>query len=181
MTTWKIDPAHSEIGFKVKHMVISSVPGLFEKFEGTVATERPDFHDARIRFEADIDSISTGNEQRDGHLKSPDFFDAAKHPKMSFVSTSFTKKGDGEYELIGDLTIRGNTRRVPLKATYNGTVMGFDGRMAAFEISGKLSRKDFGLLWNALTETGGVVVGDDVKLDIIVELKEAPVEVTVAA
>ncbi len=181
MTTWKIDPAHSEIGFKVKHMVISSVPGEFERFEGTVATERPDFGDARIRFEADVDSISTGNGQRDAHLKSPDFFDAATHPKMSFVSTSFTKKGADEYELIGDLTIRGITRRVPLKAAYNGTVKGFDGNMAAFEISGKLSRKDFGLLWNALTETGGVVVGDEVKLDIIVELKEAPVEETVAA
>ena len=181
MTKWSIDQTHSEIAFKVKHLVISTVKGQFRKFEGTVESDQPDFNDARIRFEADVDSITTLNEQRDGHLKSPDFFDAATYPKMSFVSTSFTRKGNEEYELVGDMTIRGITRRVRFDVIYNGTVKGFDGKMAAFEISGTLNRKEFGLLWNALTETGGVAVGDEVKLDITVELKEAVVEEPVAA
>ena len=181
MAQWIIDQAHSEIAFRVKHLVISTVTGQFQKFQGTVESNQPDFNDAHIRFEADVDSISTHNEQRDAHLKSPDFFDAATYPKMSFVSTSFTRKGEEEYELLGDMTIRGITRRVRLDVIYNGTVKGFDGNMAAFEISGKLSRKEFGLLWNALTETGGVAVGDEVKLDVLVELKGAVVEEPVAA
>jgi polyisoprenoid-binding protein YceI len=180
MAKWIIDQAHSEIKFKVKHLVISTVTGQFGAFEGSVESDRPDFSDARIRFEADVNSITTRNDQRDGHLKSPDFFDVANHPKMSFVSSSFVKKGDDRYELTGDLTMRGNTRQVRLETVYNGTVKGFDGNIAAFEISGKLSRKEFGLLWNALTETGGVAVGDEVKLDITVELKEAVVEEPVA-
>jgi polyisoprenoid-binding protein YceI len=181
MTQWKIDQAHSEITFKVKHLVISTVTGRFMSFDGTIESETPDFSDARISFNADVNSISTANEQRDGHLKSPDFFDAATYPALSFVSTSFTKVGDQEFKLNGNLTMKGVTKLVTLDAVYNGTVKGFDGDVAAFEITGKLSRKEFGLLWNALTETGGVAVGDDVKLDLVVELKTAVVEETVTA
>jgi polyisoprenoid-binding protein YceI len=180
MAQWKIDQAHSEITFKVKHLVISTVTGRFTKFDGTIESEAPDFSDASIRFTADVNSINTGNEQRDGHLKSPDFFDAAAYPGLSFVSTSFTKVGDEEFKLQGDMTMKGVTKRVTLDAVYNGTVKGFDGDVAAFEVTGKLSRKEFGLLWNALTETGGVAVGDEVKLDLVVELKQAAVEEAVA-
>ena len=181
MARWIIDPAHSEVKFKVKHLVISTVTGQFNTVRGTVESTTPDFANARIRFEADVDSINTNNEQRDAHLKSADFFDAVNHPTLSFVSTSLRPKNDGTYELKGDMTIRGTTRSVVLEAAYNGTVQGFDGDVAAFEIMGKLNRQDFGLRWNALTETGGVVVSDEVKLDIAVELKPADVGELVAA
>jgi polyisoprenoid-binding protein YceI len=181
MAQWIIDPAHSEIGFKVKHLVISTVTGQFRQFSGTVQASRPDFSDARIQFEADVTSISTHNEQRDSHLKSPDFFDAANHPKMIFVSSAMTQKGSGEYVLAGEMTMRGVTRRVELDVVYNGTVKGFEGDVAAFEITGKLNRQDFGLRWNALTESGGVVVSDEVRLAIVVELKKVEVEEPVTA
>ena len=132
--------------------------------------------DAHISFEADVDSINTLNDQRDGHLKSPDFFDAANHPKLSFVSTSLTRKNDDEYEVVGDLTIKGTTREVKLGVLYNGTVKGFDGNVAAFEINGRINRQEFGLSFNAVTETGGVVVSDEVKLEMIVEVKPVALE-----
>src|SRR5882757_6740640 len=104
MSTWTIDPAHSEVQFKVKHLVISTVTGSFKNFEGTLTTDKEDFSDAKISFTADIDSIETNNAQRDGHLKSPDFFDAAKHPKLTFTSSTFEKKGDTTYALKGALS-----------------------------------------------------------------------------
>lgn len=180
MAQWTLDPAHSEIKFKVKHLVVSTVTGQFKRFSGTVEAQKPDFSDAHIEFEADIDSLSTNNEQRDGHLKSPDFFDAADFPKLSFESTSITRKSDEVYLVAGDMTIRGTKRKITLDVHYNGTVKGFDGDVAGFEITGKLNRQDFGLRWNALTETGGVIVSDEVRLDIAVELVMAEVEVLVA-
>ena len=174
MAIWNIDPAHSEVNFKVKHLVISTVSGHFDKFEATIEASHDDFSDATISFSADVDSINTKNEQRDGHLKSPDFFDMAKYPKMSFVSTSVKKLSDYELQVVGNLTLRGVTREVALEVMYNGTVAGFDGRqVAGFEISGKLSRFDFGLQWNALTEAGGVVVGNEVKIEILAEFTKA--------
>ncbi len=171
MATWKIDPVHSEIKFKVRHLVVSSVTGQFNKFDATVEAEKPDFSDAKIKFEADVDSLSTKNDQRDGHLKSADFFEAAKHPKLTFVSQSVTKKGDDEFEIVGNLTIRGVTKTIKLAAVYNGTVKGFGGtEVAGFEMRGKVNRFDYGLQWNGLTEAGGVVVGDEVKLEIEAEL-----------
>jgi polyisoprenoid-binding protein YceI len=181
MAQWIIDPAHTEVQFKVKHLVISTVTGRFTSVRGSIQAAKPDFSDARVRFEADVDSINTGNEQRDGHLKSPDFFDAANHPTLSFVSTSMAKKGEGRYELTGNMTIRGTTRPMRLDVVYHGTVKGFDGDVAAFEISGKLNRQDFGLRWNAMTEAGGVVVSDEVKLEIAAELKTAEVAEMVGA
>lgn len=173
--TWKMDTAHSEVKFKVRHLVISTVTGNFDVFSGTVESGKDDFTDAKITFEADVASIDTKNEQRNGHLKSPDFFDAANHPKITFKSKSFLKKSGDEYELVGDLTIRGTSKQVKLDVTYNGTVRGFGGSfdVAAFEIKGKINRQDFDLKWNALTETGGVVVGDDVKLEILAEFIKA--------
>jgi polyisoprenoid-binding protein YceI len=173
MAQWIIDPVHSEVKFKVKHLVIATVTGQFKTVSGTVEANKEDFSDARIAFEADVNSISTNNEQRDGHLKSPDFFDAASFPVLSFVSTSISPKGNGGFLMKGDMTIRGTKKSIALDVTYNGTVKGFDGDVAGFEISGKLNRQEFGLRWNAMTETGGVVVSDEVKLDIAVELKRA--------
>ncbi len=173
MAQWIIDPVHSEVTFKVKHLVVSTVTGRFTTVSGTVEASKPDFTDAKIAFQADVNSISTNNEQRDGHLKSPDFFDAANFPALTFVSTSITPKGEGAFVMTGDMTIRGTTKPVVLNVTYNGTVKGFDGDVAGFELTGALNRQDFGLRWNALTETGGVVVSDEVKLVIAVELKRA--------
>lgn len=171
MAIWKIDTTHSEIAFKVKHLVISTVTGKFTEFEGSVEAEKEDFSDAKITFSARIDSITTGNDQRDGHLKSADFFDAAGHPTMDFVSTSFTHKGGSDYTMTGDLTLRGTTRPVELAVELGGIQNDFYGNtVAGFELSGKINRQDFGLAWSAVTEAGGIVVSDEVKLAINVEL-----------
>ncbi|MES2733451.1 MAG: YceI family protein [Bacteroidota bacterium] len=170
-TTWVIDPTHSEIQFKVKHLVISTVTGSFGKFEGQLETGKDDFSDASISFTADINSISTANEQRDQHLKGEDFFDATHHPKLSFRSTSFTKTGENEYKLIGDLTMKGTTKQVALQVEYGGTQNDFYGNTkSGFEITGKINRKDFGLTWTATTEAGGIVVSDEVRLVVNVQL-----------
>jgi polyisoprenoid-binding protein YceI len=171
MATWKIDASHSEITFKVKHLVISTVSGKFNEFDATVEAEKDDFSDAQVSFSAKIDSISTGNEQRDGHLKSADFFDAAGHPELSFKSTALKHISGSDYELTGDLTIRGTTKPVTLKAEFGGIQNDFYGNtVAGFELTGKINRQEFGLTWSAVTEAGGVVVSDDVKLAVNVEL-----------
>jgi len=165
MATYKIDPAHSEIHFKVKHLMITNVTGSFEKFDGTLESDAPDFSDAKVTFEADIDSISTNNAQRDGHLKSDDFFSADKFPKLTFTSTGIEKAGDDEYQLTGDLTIRDVTRPVTLNVTHGGTTADFYGQTkVGFEATGKISRKEWGLTWGGVTEAGSIVVSDEVKL-----------------
>jgi polyisoprenoid-binding protein YceI len=171
MSTYQIDPTHSEIQFKVKHMMITNVTGQFNKFSATLVSDAPDFSDAKISFEADTDSVNTSNEQRDGHLKSDDFFNAAQYPKLSFESTSFTKLDDEKYALKGNLTIRNITKEVTLDVHYGGTMTDPWGQVkAGFEISGKISRKDYDLKWNAVTEAGGVVVSDEVRLLLAVQM-----------
>jgi len=173
MKTWKIDPAHSEINFKVKHLVVSNVRGHFDNFDASIETNKEDFSDAKISFEADVKSINTNNEQRDNHLKSADFFDAENHPKMTFESTAVKKISDHEMEVKGKLTLRGVTKDVTLNVIYNGVVSGFgDVKVAGFEISTKLNRFDYGLQWNALTEAGGVVVSNEVKIEIQAEFNK---------
>jgi polyisoprenoid-binding protein YceI len=175
MNTWKIDPIHSEVKFKVKHLVISTVTGQFNNYEAQIEAENEDFSNAKISFEADVNSISTNNAQRDGHLKSADFFDAANHPKLTFVSKSFAKKSGNEYALTGDMTIRGITKEITLDVLHNGSAKGLDGSdIEAFEITGKLNRFDFGLHWNMLTEAGGIAVSQDIKLEIFAEMKKVP-------
>ncbi|HEV7348367.1 YceI family protein [Telluribacter sp.] len=170
-TTWAIDPTHSEIQFKVKHLVISTVTGSFKQFEGTVETEGEDFSTAQIRFSADIASLDTNQEQRDQHLRSADFFDAETYPKLTFVSTGIEKTGEDSYKVTGDFTIKGVTKPIVLTAEYGGSMVDFYGNhKAGFEISGKINRKDFGLTWHAVTEAGGVVVADEVKLVINVQV-----------
>lgn len=159
-TKWSIDQSHSDIAFKIKHMMISTVSGNFKDFTATVDTEGNDFKNAKINFSAKIDSINTNNADRDGHLKSNDFFNAAEYPELKFVSKSF----DGE-KLIGDLTIRDITKEVTLDVDYNGTAVDPYGQTkAGFEVKGEINRKDYGLTWSAVTEAGNVVVSDKVKL-----------------
>lgn len=171
MTTWKIDPAHSEIEFKVKHLMITNVTGHFGQYDATVTASKDDFSDAAITFEADVNSVSTKNSQRDEHLKGADFFDAANHPKLSFKSTEVKKKDAETFVLKGDLTIRGVARPVELNVEYAGiTVDPYGQTKAGFELTGKINRKDFGLTWSATTEAGGLVVSDDVRLVLGVQL-----------
>src|SRR5688500_10814872 len=150
-TKWVIDPAHSEIQFKVKHLMITTVTGYFKKFNLEVETANDDFNTAsRIEFTADIDSIDTNNEQRDTHLKSADFFDAASHSQLTFKGKKYQSSGD-EATLQGDLTIRGTTKPVTVKVEYGGTVVDPYGQTkAGFTVSGKISRKEFGLTWSAV-------------------------------
>ncbi len=175
MSTYKIDTAHSEVTFKVKHLMITNVTGSFTQFDATLESAAADFSDAKISFEAEVNSISTNNEQRDGHLKSEDFFAADTFPKLSFVSSSFQKLTDTEYALNGDLTIRGITKPVQLAVEYGGTMTDPYGQVkAGFEIGGKINRKDFGLVWSATTEAGGIVVSDEVKLHLAVQMIKQP-------
>lgn len=165
MAKWTIDPTHSEVLFKVKHLVISNVTGSFNVFEGAAETSADDFSDAKITFSANVDSIDTNQAQRDAHLKSADFFDVANFPKLEFTSSSFSKKGNREYILKGDLTLHGVTKPVELAVEYGGTAKDPYGQTkAGFEVTGKLNRSEYGLTWNAATEAGGVVVSDEVKL-----------------
>ncbi|MDP2685696.1 MAG: YceI family protein [Aequorivita sp.] len=159
-TVWNIDTTHSEINFKVKHMMISTVSGSFEKFDGKVETSNDDFKNGNFSFAAEIDSVNTNNTDRDTHLKSDDFFGAEKFPKLTFTSKSF----DGE-KMVGDLTIKGVTKEVTLETEYNGTAVDPYGQTkAGFEFEGSINRKDFGLTWSAVTEAGSIVVSDKVKL-----------------
>jgi len=171
MSTWKIDPSHSHIQFKVKHLVVSTLGGHFNTFDATMECNNDDFTDAKITFEADVNSITTGNEQRDGHLKSDDFFNAGSYPKINFVSTDIKKLDAENYKLNGNLTIRDKTHPVSLNVIFGGAVQNFYGKtMAGFELHGKINRKDYGLKWSATTEAGSVVVSDEVKLAIDVEM-----------
>ena len=171
MATYKIDAAHSDIMFKVKHLMISTATGLFKKFDATLDINEEDFSQAKVTFEADVDSVDTKNEQRDAHLKSDDFFNAEQFPKMTFKSTKIEKAGDNEYKLTGDLTIRDITKPVELKVEYNGSTKDPWGQeRRGFEVSGKINRKEYGLKWSAVTEAGGLVVSDDVRLAMNVEM-----------
>jgi len=161
-TNWKIDNAHSEVAFKVKHMMISTVTGHFNDFEAAIDSEDETFKNASISFSATINSIDTKNADRDSHLKSPDFFDADNYPNMTFKSTSF----NGE-KLIGELSIKDITKEITLDVDFNGIAVDPYGQTkAGFEIRGTINRKDFGLSWSAVTEAGNIVVSDKVKLAI---------------
>jgi polyisoprenoid-binding protein YceI len=163
LTTWVIDPTHSEIQFKVRHLVISTVTGSFKSFEGTVESGTGGFEDADVSFSADVTTIDTNQAQRDAHLRSADFFDAEKYPKLTFTGKLLGSNGD--YTLKGNLTIKDITKPFEFAVEHGGSMTDFYGNeKTGFELSGKLNRKEFGLEWSAVTEAGGVVVGDEVKL-----------------
>jgi len=164
-TKWKVDGAHSEIGFKVKHMMISTVRGHFDDFTASIESDDDDFTNADISFTAKTASIHTNNNDRDNHLRSDDFFNAEQYPELTFTSKSF----DGS-TLIGDLTIRGVTKEVTLDVEFNGVAVDPYGQTkAGFELEGKINRKDFNLTWSAVTEAGSIVVADEVKLAVAVQ------------
>ncbi|MFC3200190.1 YceI family protein [Parapedobacter deserti] len=165
-TTWKLDPAHSELTFKVKHLVITTVTGYFRSFDGTIVTEdESDFTTGKVDFTIDTASIDTNQAQRDEHLKSADFFDAEKHPRITFTSTAIETKSEREFLLHGDLTVGETTKPMKLDVELGGTVTDPYGNFkVGFEVSGNMSRKEFGLTWSAVTEAGAVVVSDEVKI-----------------
>lgn len=168
---------HSDVQFKVKHLMINTVTGSFTDFSASVESNGTDFTDARISFEAAVSSISTGNEMRDNHLRSDDFFNAEKFPSIRFTSSSMEQITDSTYKLVGSLTIRDITKEVSLNVEFGGTIVdGYGNLKAGFEATGKLNRKDFGLLWNGVTEAGGIVVSDEVRLVLNIQLlQETPV------
>jgi polyisoprenoid-binding protein YceI len=168
---WKVDPAHSEFQFKVKHLMITTVTGYFKQFDLEVETETDDFNTAKkIEFTADIDSIDTNNPQRDAHLKSADFFNAEEHSELKFSGKKYESSGD-EATLHGDLTIRGVAKPIKLHVEYGGIVVDPYGQTkAGFTVTGKISRKEFGLLWNAITEAGQVVASDEIRINCEVQL-----------
>ncbi len=170
-TNWSFDKSHSKIGFSVTHLVITDVEGQFKDFDATIISTADNFENTKIEFSAKVASIDTDNEKRDNHLKADDFFNAEKFPTLSFKSKSF-KKGEGKnYKLVGDLTIRDITKEVSLDVKYNGTINDpWGNTKAGFRLSGEINRFDFGLKWGAALETGGLVVGEDVTLNINLEL-----------
>jgi polyisoprenoid-binding protein YceI len=164
-TNWTVDNMHSEIGFKVKHMMITNVSGTFGQFEASATTDGDDFSTANFNFSAEIDSIQTGVADRDAHLKSEDFFHAAAFPTMRFSSSKIVKNDSENYTIHGDLTIRDVTREVELEAEFGGIVVDPYGQTkAGFSLTGKIKRSNFGLTWSAITEAGSIVVSDDIKL-----------------
>ncbi|MVO08750.1 hypothetical protein GOQ30_06180 [Flavobacterium sp. TP390] len=173
-TKWTIDSTHSEIGFKVKHMMFTNVSGKFDSYEGVIETEENDFSTAKISFSAAINSINTSNADRDNHLKSGDFFDAENFPNLTFTSNSFSKISDHNYELTGVLTIKGTSKEVKLPVEFSGLMQDpWGNTKVGLNIEGKINRKDWGLNWNAALETGGVLVGEEVKLIIELQLVKA--------
>jgi polyisoprenoid-binding protein YceI len=165
-TNWKIDTLHSQIGFKVKHMMITNVTGTFDQFDASIEAEDDDFTTAQFSFNANVDSINTGVADRDAHLKSEDFFNAASHPHLSFKSTGVKKISENDYEIHGDITLREVTKSIVLKAEFGGVVIDPYGQTkTGFSIEGKIKRSEFGLTWSAITEAGSIAVSDEVKLN----------------
>ncbi len=170
-TTWVIDPTHSEIAFKVKHLMISNVKGHFSEFSGQVLTEGSDFSTSEISFQINPASISTGVADRDGHLKSADFFDVENFKDITFTQGKLTNTGGNEYVLTGNLTIKENSKPVSLEVELGGLMTDpWGNEKAGFTLKGKTNRKDWGLTWNAVVEAGGVLVGEVIHLSCDVEL-----------
>ncbi|MET0283791.1 MAG: YceI family protein [Polyangiales bacterium] len=171
-TEWTLDPSHSSVGFTVPHLVVSEVDGTFKKWSGKALIDEADVTKSTVEFTAEVSSIDTGEAKRDEHLRSPEFFDAAKFPQLTFKSTKVTKAGKG-YKLKGNLTIHGVTKEVTLDATLSPAVKNPWGKQVrGAKITGKIKRADYGLAWNKALETGGVLVGDEVTIDVKLELNK---------
>ncbi len=170
-TVYSIDPSHSEAGFAVRHLMISTVRGTFHEIEGTVQTSELTPGEVDVNVRVKVSSIDTREPQRDAHLKSADFFDAANFPEMTFRGRRVIGQIDGPFTLVGDLTIRGTTREITLEVEPQGTLVDpWGNRRAGFSATARINRSDFGLMWNQALETGGVVVGDEVKISVDLEL-----------
>jgi polyisoprenoid-binding protein YceI len=174
LETWNFDPVHSDIGFSVRHLMISKVRGHFKKWSGSLAVDEANPEASRVSVEIDAASLDTKEEQRDNHLRSADFLDAAAYPFIKFDSTGVRKTGDSEYTVTGNLTIRGVTKRVALGVEYAGrTKDPWGGERAGFTAKTSIDRKDFGLTWNMALEAGGFVVGDKVEINLEMEVVKA--------
>ena len=170
-TKWTIDPSHSEIAFKVKHLMIVNVKGVFTEYNPSIYTNDDDFTTAEFDFWMNPNSLKTNDEKRDAHLRSADFFDTEHHKEITFRSNTIEKTGEDEYELWGDLTIKGITKKIKLNVEFGGIQKDpWGGERAGFSITGKVNRKDWELNWNAVLESGGVLVGDNVNIACEVEL-----------
>ncbi len=169
-TTWSLDKSHTNIRFSATHMVVTEVDGNFTDFDGKVVASNKDFDGAQIEFSANVASVNTGNERRDNHLRSDDFFNAEKYPKLTF-SGMLQKDGD-QYFLVGDFTIRDVTKQVKFPTKFNGTVQGRRGMKAGFKITGSIKRFDYGLKWDNAMDSGGLVVSDEISITCNVELNE---------
>lgn len=168
---WAIDLTHSEIGFKVKHMMFTNVSGKFEEIYVNLENEDDHFETSDITFSAEVNSVNTGNLDRDNHLRSADFFDAEHYSKITFKSTAVKKINEGEFQILGDLTIKNVTQSIALDAEYSGLMKDpWGNTKMGLSINGKINRKDFGLTWNASLETGGVLVGEEIKLTAEIQL-----------
>ncbi len=167
-TKWILDPSHSELVFKVRHLMITNVKGEFRKFSGEATSEDDDFTKGSVSINIETNSIFTNEDQRDGHLKSPDFFDVASYPTITFKGTSL-KKVSNDYQLAGQLIIKGITKEVSLDVEFGLNKDPYGNQKAGFSVTGTINRKDFGLTWNAPLETGGVVVSDEVKIEAEVQ------------
>lgn len=177
MTRWNVDKAHSEVQFKVKHLMINTVTGSFNDYDVQVESTGTDFTAAKVLFTANVASLTTGNEMRDNHLRSDDFFNAEAFPAMVFESTSMTPTSGDNFKLEGTLTIRDITKPVSLDVIYGGSMVDFYGNhKAGFEATAKINRKEFGLAWNGITEAGGVVVSDEVRILLNVQLQQIVTE-----
>ncbi|WEG13726.1 YceI family protein [Pullulanibacillus sp. KACC 23026] len=171
---WNVDLSHSSLEFTVKHMMVSKVRGNFDVYEAKLIADPQDLTTAEIEFKVDIDSINTRNADRDAHLKSADLFEKEKYPYMTFKATNIVKTGDNEYAVTGDLTLKGVTKSVTFDATFEGEGKNPWGQeVAGFTATGKINRSDFGISWNAALETGGVLVGDEVKIAVEIEATKA--------
>lgn len=169
-STWAIDPAHSLVEFAVKHMMIATVKGRFTGVEGTITADPDDLSQTEVSVRIDAATVDTREQQRDEHLRSADFFEVETFPEITFASTDVTHVSEDEYKLTGDLTIRDVTRPVSLDVTFNGSGKDpWGNQRLGFSAEGKVNRKDFGLTWNTALETGGFLVGDDVKISIEVQ------------
>ncbi|WP_226038325.1 YceI family protein [Aquibacillus saliphilus] len=168
-----VDSAHSSIDFSVKHMMVTKVKGTFDEFETSIVADPEDLTTADIEFNIDLASINTGSEDRDGHLKSADFFDVENNKKMNFKTTNILKTSDDEYDVTGDLTIKGVTKKETFKVVFEGQGQDpWGNQVFGFTGEGKLNREEYGLTWNAALETGGVLVGQDVKISIDLQAKK---------
>lgn len=173
ISSWKVDKPHTSLKFSVSHLVISDVEGTFKTFDGSMESSKDDFSDAKINFIADVNSISTDNDMRDNHLKSDDFFNAAKFPQIKFVSTSFAPLGDNKYKLEGNLTIRDITKPVTFDVKYGGTVNAMGGTHAGFKATTKINRFDYNLKWDKATEAGNMIAGKEVEITVNVDFKKS--------
>ena len=171
-TIWKADKAHSKIDFSVTHMVIAEVDGRFTDFDATLTGSKDDFSDAKITATIKTASITTDNDFRDKHLRSDDFFNADKYPEIKFKSTSIEKTGENTYKITGDLTIRDTTKTVVLDTKYNGQIVGMGATKRAFKATTTINRVDYGVHWDKTIESGGLVVGKNVDITLLLEFNK---------